>query len=80
MRHHFLVMSGAAVVSERAQTVGPLDEFITQFDGHDFVHRISDYLASGEWKWRGAAMRERYRESRPVAAAMRQLLDESFQS
>lgn len=74
LRHHFLVMCGAAVVSERAQTVGALDEFITQFDGSEFVDRVADFLSSGEWKWRGAAMHEQYRKTKPIGDAVRQML------
>ena len=77
MRHHFLVMNGAAVISERARTVGPVDEFLTQFDGPDFVDCVSSYMAAGEWRSSGPVMRERYREAMPLAARARQLLIES---
>jgi hypothetical protein len=78
LRHHFLVMAGAPVVSERAETDGPLDEFIEVFDGSEFVARTVDYLRRDEWKHAGLAARERYREARPVAEAVKQVLRQSF--
>jgi hypothetical protein len=80
MRHHFLLMNASSVLSERAALAGPLDEFITQFDTSGFVHGVSNYLASGEWKRHGVEAYRRYRENRPLKHAIKQLLAESFGS
>ncbi|MBV9858664.1 MAG: hypothetical protein JO038_00955 [Alphaproteobacteria bacterium] len=78
MRHHFLVMNRAPVISERAQTVGPLDDFITQFDDVEFTEGVTDYLRNCEWRGAGAAAHERYRQCRPIAGPMQEMIARSF--
>jgi hypothetical protein len=77
MRHHFLIMSGSPVVSERARLRGALDEFVTQFDTTDFVSGVSEFLAGDRWKSCGREDYRRYRDRRPLAEAVKKLLAQS---
>jgi hypothetical protein len=78
MRQHFLLMNASPVLSERALLAGPLDDFITQFDGDDFVHGVRDYISSGAWKSDGLEAYRRYRDKRPIKQAVKKVLAESF--
>jgi len=68
------------VLSERTKFSGTLDGLITQFDSGDVVRGVSDYLASGEWKWSGGEAYKRYRENWPISPPIRKMLSESFRS
>lgn len=76
MRHHFALMNGVSVVSERSKLPGELDDCVLVAETGELIEKIEELLATGAWADYGLAMRERYRTEHSLDQPLNRLLEQ----